>query len=92
MYFIKLYLCINIVIFLHFRFLYSLLCVGRTDMLVHVVNSSGHVLAIKDVLMQMDKGYQELTKPTHDFMIHNVYVSSSVRCSSIIGYINIILL
>lgn len=47
----------------------------RTDMLVHVVNSTGHVLAIDEVLMQMDKGYLELTASHHNFSIHNVYVS-----------------
>ncbi|KAF2367181.1 Cadherin [Trinorchestia longiramus] len=44
-----------------------------TDMLVHVVNSSGHVLAIDDVLKQMDKGYMQLTAPHHNFTINNVY-------------------
>ncbi|KAA0203916.1 hypothetical protein HAZT_HAZT006958 [Hyalella azteca] len=44
-----------------------------TDMLVHVVNSSGHVLAIDDVLRQMDRGYMQLTAPQHNFTINNVY-------------------
>ena len=48
-------------------------------MLVHVVNSSGHVLPVEQVLVAMDRGYLELTQGQHAFAIHNVYVSNIVN-------------
>ena len=48
-------------------------------MLIHVVSDSGNVLAIESVLRQLDKGYDRLTAPNHNFSIHNVYVSKILK-------------